>query len=307
MLLVKKNNPFILSSLNGGVDDVFYNRFDITWAKTPPGKPETPKLWTRIPIEIAEDDGTVEYLYNNEFFRCDDFSNLHNAPHILFAGCSQTEGVGAPLETVWSNSLLNSINSNGLNSKFYSIAKSGYGWQKIITNYTLYVEKYGTPEYLFILLPNLGRFFEWDDEEDRYLYVQRYPNGGAVSTDQVDQDSVPDFLFIEKPFLKHEHRKCFIDFSISWKLFEKYCESNGTKILWASWDYEENKNYKFANLSKNYIDLSNDELLEFIKKKRPGGNLGRFDLSRRDGHAGILVNEYWASKFHEEINKRGWL
>jgi hypothetical protein len=305
---INKTDNFLFDNLMGSVDDVFYNSFDRTWAKVPEGQEDPSRFWTKLPIEVADDDGTVEYQYNNDFFRCDDFSTKHNNPHILFAGCSQTEGVGAPLETIWPKVLLNNINKDkGFDSKFYNIAKSGYGWQKIIATYMVYIEKYGIPEYLFVLLPNLGRFFEWDDETDSYRYVQRYPNGGGVSTDQLDEEKVPDFLLIERPLSKQEHRKCFIDFSISWKLFEKYCESIGTKLLWGSWDYEENKNYKLANLTKNYIDLTDDEFVEFVTKQRPDGRLGEFDLSRRDGHAGILINEYWASKFYEEIKNRGWL
>lgn len=306
---MKQTDPFIFKNFDGGIDDVFYNKFDVTWGKTPNGGVTDQKHWTKLPIEIAEDDGTVDYNYNNEFFRSDDFITDHsNEKHILFAGCSQTEGVGAPLETVWSKVLLNNLNTkNNSSNGFYSIAKSGYGWQKVISTYMLYIEKYGVPEYMFVLLPNLGRFYEWDQSNERYVYVQRYPNGGGVSTDQLDEDKVPDFLFIEKPFSLGEHRKCFVDFSISWKMFEKYCEAMGTKLLWASWDYQENVNYKLANLSQNYIDISNEELLEFIKEKRPDGRIQKFDLSRRDGHAGTLVNEYWASKFEQEITKRGWL
>jgi hypothetical protein len=171
----------------------------------------------------------------------------------------------------------------------------------------LYVDTYGAPDYLFTLLPNLGRFFEWDDESESFLYVQRYPNNGGASTDQLDEEKIPSVIFLEKPLQKMEHRKAFIDFSIGWKLFEKYCESVGTKLLWASWDYKENKNYELANISKNYFPLSEEGLMDFIRESRPDGKLQQFDLSRRDGHAGILVNNYWASEFKKAIEARGWL
>lgn len=304
-----KKDEFKLTSLKGGVDDVFYNKFDRTWAKVPDGTPEPERVMTRIPIEVADDDGTVIYNYNNDFFRCDNFTKEHgDNPHILFAGCSQTEGVGAPLETVWTKVLLNQINRElGASSGFYSLGKSGFGWQKVVTSFMLYVDTYGAPDYLFTLLPNLGRFFEWDDESESFLYVQRYPNNGGASTDQLDEEKIPSVIFLEKPLQKMEHRKAFIDFSIGWKLFEKYCESVGTKLLWASWDYKENKNYELANISKNYFPLSEEGLMDFIRESRPDGKLQQFDLSRRDGHAGILVNNYWASEFKKAIEARGWL
>jgi hypothetical protein len=171
----------------------------------------------------------------------------------------------------------------------------------------LYVDKYGAPDYMYALLPNVGRFFEWNDSDNSYMYVQRYPNNNVESTEQSDPGKIPSMTLLEKPLSLAEHRKCFVDFVIGWKLFEKYCESVGTKLLWGSWDYDENKNYRLANISKNYVDLSHEGLLSFIQSARPDGVLGKFDLSRRDGHAGILVNEYWQDAFLNEARKRGWL
>lgn len=302
-----KNNDFKFRFFNGGIDDVFHNQFDITWAKVGPGMESFNKTLTLLPIESAEDDGTVVYNYNNEFFRSDDFVAEHSEPHILFAGCSQTEGVGAPLESVWSKVLLDDINKEkGTNSGFYTIARSGFGWQKVISHYMLYIDKYGVPDQMFVLLPNLGRFFEWDDSKESFVYVQRYPNSIDDSS-KWDPDNLPQMTLLEQEFTKEEHRRCFVDFSVSWKLFERYCESLGTKILWASWDYHENKNYELANLSKNYVSLSEENLIKFIQEKRPNGMIDQFDLTRRDGHSGILVNEYWATEFKKEAKARGWI
>jgi len=300
-----KKNPYLFKEFRGGIDDVFYNTFDRTWAKVAPDQPEPSRVLTKLPIEAADDDGTVVYNYNNDFFRSDNFTSSHEGKkHILFAGCSQTEGVGAPLESVWSHVLTNKLGSD---LGFYSIAKSGFGWQKIITSFMVYVDKYGAPDYLFALLPNLGRFFVWEDHSGSFSYVQRYPNGGEVSTEQEDPSKIAPGTFIEKPFSNEEHKRSFVDFSISWKLFEKYCEAIGTKVLWASWDYTENKNYELAQISKNYISLGEDKQFEYVCSQRPYGQMQKFDLFRRDGHAGVLINEYWATEFEKEIISRGWL
>jgi hypothetical protein len=303
------SKPYKINHLRGGVDDIFYNTLDISWAKTAPGSPAQPKTWTKLPTEVAEDDGTVIYNLNDSYFRCDNFKKDHESEkHILFAGCSQTEGVGAQLETVWTKIVLNNINNKENSSHgFYSIGRSGFGWQKVITNFMVYADTYGIPEYLFVLLPNVGRFFEWHPETESFVYVQRYPNGGNQNNDQEEKSKVTDGTFIEKNFSDLEHKRSFIDFCISWKLFEKYCESVGTKVLWASWDYVENKNYEVANISKNYISLSEEGLMQYIASQRPDGKMQKFDIYRRDGHAGILVNEYWATEFQKEIEARGWL
>jgi hypothetical protein len=292
----------IFKNFRGAIDDVFYNKFDKTWAKTEPGQKEFPRILTVLPTERAEDDGTVIYNFNSEFYRCDEFVSDHTNTHVLFAGCSQTEGWAAPLDTVWSKIVRDSLYPD---SGFYSIAKGGYGWQKVISNFMVYVEKYGAPEYLFALLPAIGRFFVWHDET--YVYIQRYPNGVELSKEEEEHiGKIPDGQLLEKPFTEDEHRRSFVDFALSWKLFEKYCESIGTKMLWASWDYEENVNYELANLSKNYISLSEKKMQDYVRKHRPDGKIQPQDFARRDGHAGILINQWWAEEFSNEITKRGW-
>lgn len=296
-LIINKNNSI------GNVEDVFLNKFDLTWLKTP----EENELGHRaeysiIPTDKGIDDGTVIYKFSDNGFRCDDFTNNHSGYHILFAGCSQTEGIGGNIETVWSHMLHNQLSANNHVDGFFSIARSGWGWQKIIANFMVYTNKFGFPDFLFILLPNIGRFWEWDSEEGRWYYVQRYPNGHGAGTKAQNPNKFQMFdLSIE------EHRKLFMDFTVGWKLFEKYCEANGVKMLWSSWDYLENINYKNFNAFDNYIHMTIEDLSNFIADVRPDGKLNKDDLKRRDGHDGVLSHQFWNEIFLQEIKKRGWL
>ena len=54
-------------------------------------------------------DNKISYKYNNLGFRCDDFTSSHSGAHILFAGCSETEGASNALEECWANVLYNKI------------------------------------------------------------------------------------------------------------------------------------------------------------------------------------------------------
>ena len=65
------------------------------------------------------DDGSVNYYYNTESFRCDEFKKDHDGLHILFAGCSETEGIGGNVEDAWPTMLLNKMKSK--NSGFFNI------------------------------------------------------------------------------------------------------------------------------------------------------------------------------------------
>jgi hypothetical protein len=262
---------------------LFRNDFDLTWMYM--DKYIDKKEYTILPIENAIDDGTVSYSFNDDGFRSDNFILNEDNPQILFAGCSQTEGVGSPLETIWPKILLK--NKEVLN--FYSIARSGYGWQSVIQNYLIYESKYGLPKELYVLLPNIPRFYVW--ENHGWTYVQRYPGKPQKNTNKN-----PGVLK-EKELTVEDHRRSFIDFCMGWKLFETYCKNNGVKLFWSTWDYDENKNIEKSGLFDNYVSLGFSEYEQYVEAARPGLKFKVNDLSRRDGHSGILEHEYWAKEF----------
>ena len=294
---LRKNLSIESARKSSCVDDVFFNEFDLSWFKG-----TTEKVLTRAPSEPKEiDDGSFTYVYNNEFFRSDDFTTEHNGAHILFAGCSQTEGIGSPLDTVWSKMLHGQLSASNDVSGFYTIARSGFGWQKIISNFMIYVDRYGMPDYLFIMVPDLCRFFEWREDKAAWFYVQRIVGDVAWAKDQGI-----DPIFYQQATEK-EYKKAVVDFKISWSLFEKYCELNNVRLLWGTWEYEDSNLYKNLIRSKSYIDLSYEGFMGHVSNSRPDGKLDKFDLSRRDGHAGVLQHEYWLSEFKKEISRRGWM
>lgn len=285
--------------------DVFLNKFDITWA-TDSRWNSNGKDLTITPIELSQpgsdivDDGSIKYSYNNEWFRSDDFTDQHpEKNHILFAGCSETEGIASPLEEVWSKMLHTQLKNNSIDvGGFYSIARAGYGWQKIITNFMIYVEKYGFPTHLFVLLPNLSRGYRWREEASAWFYIQKFPFKGQVPAEEEG--------FFQNNTTPEDHKQFFIDFSVSWQLFEKYCESNGVKLLCSTWDFPEAYNIERFNHLKSFFSIPEENEIEnFIRSKRPDGKLLEGDLRRRDGHSGRIQHEYWLEKFSNEIDKRG--
>jgi hypothetical protein len=160
-----------------------------------------------------------------------------------------------------------------------------------------YEKKYGTPTHLFILMPNIDRMFDWVDSYKVWRYTQKFPFSFIESSENKDENNLPT---------ENEHMKTLIDFTISWKLFEKYCESVGVKMLWSTWDHEENPNLVFFNQHSSFFKIETKyNFQEFIKKVRPGGKLEADDLDRRDGHSGKLFHMFWKENFMNEIEKRG--
>jgi hypothetical protein len=286
------------------VNDVFSKEFDITWAFD--DRYNKNKTITMNVVENLQDpsldDGSVVYEYNNEWFRSDDFSaNRDSKFHVLFAGCSESEGIASPLDEVWTKMLHSNLATKNDVGEFYSIARSGFGWQKVITNFMIYVEKYGFPTHFFVLLPNLGRVFQWNENIRSWQYVQRVPFRATIPKEE-------ETLFM-KNTSPEEHKQFFIDFSVSWKLFENFCKTNGVKLLTSTWDELEGDNINNMNSNdylKSFFHIPEaGDLESFIIEQRPNGKMLPGDLTRRDGHSGRLKHLWWLSKFEEEIERRG--
>jgi len=290
------------------INEIFYNDFDTTWHHRIKADEHGGRSWTLVPGEHSIDDGSVTYKYNNEYFRCDDFKKEHDGLHILFAGCSETEGMGGQLEDSWGKILLQRISKSNKVDGYFSLAKAGYGWQKIITQTRVYIDKYGKPDILFVLLPNIGRLIRWSNAKNDWMYEQSYPNFELSNMNTLidnlgeGKDSAPNSMSPE------QYRTTFIDFVISWRLFEDFCKASGIDLVWGTWEQIDNyniNNLKDHDLFKYFIPISIDKFEQQLRTRDLNDKLKEFDLEKRDGHHGRLFHEFWADEFiNESINRK---
>lgn len=325
--IIKKENERIQRE---NIVDVFLENFDIMWSGIDLGTniPNSqfsekdwehkigPRIWDRLPIEHFfcdhnNCDGEIIYKYNNEYFRCDDFTNNHDGLHILFGGCSESEGVGGKLEDTWTNRVYKEIEKTNKLSGFYSIARSGYGWQKIITNFQIYTKKYGFPQFFFVLLPNLGREYRYDANRESYRYYQLYPetytiDQNGICTTEDNREIASINMHENASILLEQYYKSLIDFKISWELFEQFCKLNGTTILWSTYDPVDSKNFDMLNVGKNFFNMNIDNVDVYISKKE-NFKITKHSFKYRDGHFGSIIKEYWSQMFLNEIKNRGML
>lgn len=238
-------------------------------------------------IHSGREDWEVEYSYNNEFFRSDHFTSQHDGLHILFGGCSNTEGVGSNIQDNWSYRLYKDISKENKTSGFFNIAKGGYGWHQIFLNFKVYVEKYGAPDYYFVLHPNMVRNYIWEEKRSQWKYVQR--NKGDASEQE---------LYLE-------YRNKFPDWVTAMSLFIAYCESVGTKFLWTTWADEQNENIIKSNFFKSTFFPTEKIDRSWIHKVRPDGKTEKDDINFRDGHPGRIYHELWHKSFKNELTNRG--
>lgn len=273
--------------------DVFKNQFDKTWLYSSQNKDKN--IFTILPGENIKDDGSVTYQYNKDGFRSDEFKINNSKYTVVFGGCSETEGVGGNLDEVWSYKLYKELKNKYNIENYYSLGKAGYGWHKIILNFLIYAEKYGNPTHFFVLLPNIGRNYFWDENLNAWNYNQKYTNfylNKTVHNKNILFDCI-------------KHKDYFIEFSVGWKIFEKYCNSHNIKLLFSTWEYEENNNLMFANQHKDFFPLSNDGMKKYLDKNYDNLKIDKKDLQKRDGHKGNIVHEYYKSEFLNEIESRG--
>lgn len=83
----------------------------------------------------------ISYKFNSCGFRCDEFTDEADI-RILFMGCSFTEGIGLPLEDIWTTLFLNKIKSLpqniGKKIPYWTIAAGGTGIDftaRVLCNY----------------------------------------------------------------------------------------------------------------------------------------------------------------------------
>jgi len=284
---------------SSGVTDVFSDSFDRTWFNMLPEDQKEKKEFSATPfeLEIGVDDGSVNYIYNSDRFRCDEFGFNNSKYHIVFGGCSETEGVGGNLEESWSYKLYLNLKEKYDIGGYYSLGKSGNGWHKIALSLIEYANRYGAPTHFFVMLPNIGRNFYWNKDNKRWKYDQKYVYAGTGDSPYGKENIIDE----------DEHKRQFIEFAVGWKIFYNYCKSNNIKLLYSTWDLEENSNLlMYDNQHQCFHQLGTDKDLQgFIESKYPDLKLPQRALKKRDGHKGDIIHEYWKDCFLKAIKTRG--
>ena len=280
------------------LNSLFRNEFDQTWSLNDPYKSMNVgnREFTVAPTEARlpdnfKDDGSVIYKYNSDWYRSDDFNkNQTSKFHILFNGCSETEGIGGNIEDSWGKILHTKFSKKYDVGNFYNLGRAGSGWHQCILDFFVYEEKYGTPTHYFVLLPNIGRNFLWSENNLRgWDYYQKY----------VDREKISVF-FNKKSLIPIEDQKNdLMDFMISWKVFEKYCDSKNINLLVSSWDLAELENICFMRQNKSVFKMNEEDASNFLIK-----NKKTLSLEKRDGHKGRSFHEWWAYEFEKESEKR---
>lgn len=207
---------------------------------------------------------------NSNGYRCENFTKNHNGKHILFSGCSVTWGSGLLLDEIWSKILYEKIQLKEKCSGYFNLAIPGTGIPDQVINIFKYCKEYGNPEYIFIALPDLSRFYFYDKEKDIF-YNSFYSEDKSINFVK---------LFVYQYYF----------------MLDQYCTSNNIKLLSFTYNYPTNKensfNFLFKNKFKTFHNIDINVLLEYVYNNK---NNEYYELARDKEHYGTSYHEYWAN------------
>lgn len=232
-------------------------------------------------------DAAITYKFNSDGFRCDHFTEQTTLP-ILFMGCSFTEGIGLPLETVWSHLFLNAIRRQNPDKKipYWSIAlhACGIDTQARLLVDTGYKIK---PKYIFYhLSSHYRREYCYENYEPK-LWVPNFKLG-------TEADLAFTKLAIDQSFAMHQ---CWKSLCLINLLAEKY---GSTVVIFqtkADIDVESERALysKFNNIS--YLRIGEDDLLS---KWIPNFTKLGPSLARDNLHPGF----WWQTLIYENLYRQ---
>jgi len=288
-------------------NDLFNDDFDLDWqivekVKTCTILPQERKHIKSVPAPEVFDDGKVIYNFNDDFFRSDNFTKTHDGEHILFSGCSETEGAGGNIEDTWSKILYNKISKEKRCSGFFNLARSGWGYQRIISNCLVYFKKYGYPNTLFVMLPNSGRNFYYQEKDKTKpswgykvsvpkLFLENKKYNKAFTETQKNN--------IEITVSHQQYLENFVNFLYAWKLFVNFCKEKNIRLIFSTWDLIDHENLISLNIFDEYIEIRSSDISHFGKKYFENKDPLPEDYRKRDGHHGVMVHHCWAECFYQ--------
>ena len=227
-------------------------------------------------------DPLISYKINNYGYRSDEI-NLNNAKNnFLYSGCSNTFGIGVPIESTWAYQ----VNEDLKGDSFINIGMNGASHKTIIFDIFRYIKNFGKPKAIFILFPNIERHIGFHKDEDKNIFVLVYRNPRGREDMQKCLDAIPEEVSL-------------FEFYHLVMILEDYLEELGIPLVWTTWDDKLNKNILLTKGFKNYVDPEN---LDIFSKTRDIGKPEKFknrywEIARDLSHMGTKSHMFYAQLF----------
>jgi hypothetical protein len=219
---------------------------------------------------MLNDNQPIYYKYNSYGYRSEEFKDQS----VLVLGCSQTLGVGLPLEYTWPFLL-----SKKTNMPYISLAKGGDSMQAQVIKAFQFFKEFYHPEYIFGVFP-MARM-EMPYVKDVFG-VNKKPNISEKEMDYIQNIFINNSKIEKFSKLPHsadevipEEVPIFYNLMFM-QMLEQYCKTNNINLFWTAYN-----DTSYSDLH-NRIDMESYFLGDFIYD----GN----DKVCHEGHAGNLFD-----------------
>jgi len=241
----------------------------------------------------AED---VIYKINKDGFRTDNFEPLDkNNFNILYSGCSFSFGQDIPQEFRWSD-FTTEYFQNTTNAKGYNLSIMGASIHLIIKNICAFINRYGIPDVLVMMLPDIHRKMIYSTYKDQFIPAQL----------NVDKNSTIDWMYEELLKYKENYipQENAIVYLTMIDLLENMFKANGSIFLWSTWHIDSESVFRnFADKYSSYFKIPT--LYPDYTKKDYGNKELKYWFLAGDGqHPGGGWNKEVSETVIELINKR---
>lgn len=247
--------------------------------------------------KIFKEEEFFEYRINSSGFRGNHFKKLNqNDINIAYAGCSFTFGEGLPEHLIWPELLSKKIQKylSNKNVRYVNLSLQGASIHQIVRSCFDYFDKYGNPDYLFLMLPDVYRGLSW--VEDGLEYRTAIPDISQLDVHgKYFKNLIPENMWLLASDLIN--------------MLEQYCKTNNIFLLWDSWANHEfwqkiNHSRMIKRLPVNG-DLIRPQTAKPISNETfliPNENNLPYWFHSRDGeHPGSCWTTYQANNYFSNI------
>lgn len=224
-------------------------------------------------------DPLISYRINNYGYRSDDMTVEDCSNNFLFSGCSNTFGIGLPLESIWAHQ----INEELGGEKFINIGMNSGSHKTIVYDIYAYIRNFGKPKGIFILFPNMERQVGFSKDEDPNIFVLVYRN----PRDREDMKKIKEAIQDETALFEFYHTVMML---------EDFLEELEIPLVWTTWDEALNDNILKTKGFRNFINFKNPEIFAKTKKMgKPEKFKNRYwEVARDLSHMGTKTQMFYA-------------
>ena len=192
-------------------------------------------------------DSKIEFNLNKFTFRSKPLKKFNkNEINIIYAGCSITYGEGVYEKEMWTTILTNKIQS--LNSDKIvngnNIAYPGASIKAIIKNLLGAIQITGNPNYIFISFPPVSRDLFYSKGRGQFI--------NCFVHDFIHQDPLDTSIRYNQNF---SYENNLLTATTIIFLLEEFCKSSNIKLIWGTWDENDNETFQKINFS-NYLKIN---------------------------------------------------